>query len=151
MGRTLLATFRTEKTMRIHHGLGKSFSYAEQMCGLENLRVWEDNDTGAIIAMIHFSADFRNGYLAFYINSATDPIKVKDDGAREVKIKGLRVPVDRAVRKDSVVEKGKGKEDKVISGAKIEFASEMEKREFLDMCAELQRGLLELPELLGVN
>lgn len=165
MGRTLLATFRTEKTMRIHEGLGKSFSYAEQMCGLENLRVWEDNDTGAIIALIHFSADFRKGYLAFYINSSVNPIKVKDDGAREVKIKGLRVPIDRgdrAMRKDSFVattDKGKGKavdlkkveKEKVISGAKIEFASDMEKKEFLAMVKEMQRELIELPDLLGVN
>jgi hypothetical protein len=172
MGRTLLATFRTEKTMRIHEGISKSFSYAEQMCGLENLRVWEDNDTGAIIALIHFSADFRNGYLAFYLNSSVNPLKVKDDGNREVKIKGLRVPIDKgdkAMRKDSVVAdneqasvKGKGRskegeggkkieKEKVISGAKIEFASEMEKREFLEMCREMQRHLIELPDLLGVN
>jgi hypothetical protein len=159
MGRTLLATFRTEKTMRTHHGLSKSFSYAEQMCGLENLRIWEDNDSGAIIAMIHFSATFRDGYLAFYLNSAGDPIKVKEDGHREVKIKGLKVPVERPGRKDSAVEgKGKGRvegkgkyEDRVISGAKIEFASEAEKRDFLDMCKEVQRNLLDLPGLLGVN
>ncbi|KAH7390500.1 hypothetical protein BKA66DRAFT_37068 [Pyrenochaeta sp. MPI-SDFR-AT-0127] len=168
MGRTLLATFRTEKTMRIHEGLSKSFSYAEQMCGLENLRVWEDNDTGAIIVLIHFSADFRNGYLAFYLNSSINPIKVKDDGNREVKIKGLRLPVDRgdrAMRKDSVIAdggKGKGKnkegsgkekveKEKVISGAKIEFASDMEKREFLAMVKEMQRNMIDLPDLLGVN
>jgi hypothetical protein len=160
MGRTLLATFRTEKTMRIHEGISKSFTYAEQMCALENLRVWEDNDTGAIIALIHFSADFRNGYLAFYLNSSVNPIKVKDDSERVVKIKGLRVPIDRgdkAMRKDSVVaaEKGKGREkvekEKVISGAKIEFASDIEKKEFMEMCKELQRDPIELPELLGVN
>jgi hypothetical protein len=161
MGRTLLATFRTGKTMRIHEGISKSFSYAEQMCGLENLRVWEDNDTGAIIALIHFSADFRNGYLAFYLNSSVNPIKVKDDGSREVKIKGLRVPVDRgdrAMRKDSAVagrakDKGKGKDDakNVISGAKIEFVSDMEKKEFMAMVKEMQRDMIELPDLLGVN
>jgi hypothetical protein len=138
------------------------------MCGLENLRVWEDNDTGAIIALIHFSADFRNGYLAFYLNSSVNPIKVKDDGNREVKIKGLRVPIDRgdrAMRKDSVAEaaavKGKGKEkvgsgkavekEKVISGAKIEFATEVEKKEFLEMCKEMQKDMIELPDLSGVN
>jgi hypothetical protein len=157
MGRTLLATFRTEKTMRIHEGISKSFSYAEQMCGLENLRVWEDNDTGAIIALIHFSADFRNGYL----NSSLNPIKVKDDGHREVKIKGLRVPVDRgdrAMRKDSAVagsakDKGKAKDDtkNIISGARIEFASDMEKKEFMAMVKEMQRDMIELPDLLGVN
>jgi hypothetical protein len=125
------------------------------MCGLENLRVWEDNDTGAIIALIHFSADFRPGYLAFYLNSSVDPIKVKDEGGREVKIKGLKVPIENG-RKDSVVERGKGKgvereKEKVISGAKIEFATDGEKKEFLDMCRELQRELIDLPELLGVN
>jgi len=159
MGRTLLATFRTEKTMRLHTSLvGKSFSYAEQMCGLENLRVWEDSDSGAIIALIHFSAHFRQGYLAFYLNDALHPVKVKDDGGREVKIKGLRVPIEGASRKDSVVEgKGKGrmsereKEKGIISGAKVEFASEGEKKEFLDMCRHVQRNMVELPDLLGVN
>lgn len=124
------------------------------MCGLENLRVWEDNDTGAIIVMTHFSADFRQGYLAFYLNSATDPITVKDGGERDVKIKGLKVPISGAGagRKDSVVDKGKGKKDeRMITGARVEFATEMEKREFLDMWKEVQRELIELPELLGVN
>lgn len=147
--------------MRIHEGLGKSFTYAEQMCALENLRVWEDTDSGAIIALIHFSAEFRNGYLAFYLNSSVNPIKVKDDGNREVKIKGLRVPIDKgdkAMRKDSMVasnskEKSKTKEDSknVISGAKIEFASDMEKREFMAMVKEMQKDMIELPDLLGVN
>jgi hypothetical protein len=113
------------------------------------------------IALIHFSADFRNGYLAFYLNSSVNPIRVKDDGNREVKIKGLRVPIDRgdkAIRKDSVVagsakDKGKGKDDtkNVISGARIEFASDMEKKEFMAMVKEMQRDMIELPDLLGVN
>ncbi|KAH9860068.1 hypothetical protein IAQ61_011852 [Plenodomus lingam] len=171
MGRTLLATFRTEKTMRIHAGIGATFNYAQQMCALENLRVWEDSDSGAKIALIHFSASFRSGYLAFYINSSIHPIKVKDLGGREVKIKGLRVPIDKgdkAMRKDSfVASSGHGdatdrvtdKEDeakkmekgKMISGARIEFRTEAEKREFLEMCTEVQTRLIELPDLMGVH
>lgn len=203
MGRTLLATFRTCKTMRIHEGALASFAYAEQMCALENLRVWEDTDTGAVIALIHFSASFRDGYLAFYLNSGVNTVKVQDVGAREVKIKGLRVPIaetGRALRKDSVVDdgitptptttttsrdldngrastrqsslsaprkKGKDKEivetppppssssdrKKVISGARIEFASEEEKTLFLGLVREYQRPgrLCEVPDLLGVN
>ena len=189
MGRTLLATFRTSKTMRIHEGALSSFAYAEQMCALENLRVWEDTDTGAVIGLIHFSASFRAGYLAFYLNSSTNPVKVQDVGGREVKVRGLRVPIaeaGRAMRKDSVVDdtdtiteaseansgatkdsgdrrasggltkKGKGKEvdrKKIISGAKIEFASEAERMEFLDLVQEYQRPerTCELPDLLGVN
>jgi hypothetical protein len=151
MGRTLLGTFRTEQTMRIHEGLSGAFSYAEQMCGMENLRIWEDNDTAAVIAMIHFSAHFKAGYLAFYINSSTNPIRVKEEGPRELKIKGLRVPlVER--RKDSGVGTGKGEEKrKIVQGAKIEFASEAEKREFVALVAECQNCMLDLPDLLGVN
>lgn len=205
MGRTLLATFRTCKTMRIHEGALASFAFAEQMCALENLRIWEDTDTGAVIALIHFSATFRDGYLAFYINSSTNPVRVQDVGGREVKIKGLRVPIAetvKAMRKDSVVDDGdaitptntntnagrkdadtagksrrqsnfsarkKSKEKepaksaveaptstdrkKIISGAKVEFASEHEKSEFLRLVAEYQRPgrLCEVPDLLGVN
>ncbi|EFQ87533.1 hypothetical protein PTT_16976 [Pyrenophora teres f. teres 0-1] len=165
MGRTLLATFRTEQTMRLRTSLvGKSFSYAEQMCGMENLRVWEDNDSGAVIALIHFSAHFRQGYLAFYLNDAANPVKVKDDGGREVKIKGLRVPIEGSSRKDSVTEgkgKGKGKmgerakekekEKGIIGGAKVEFATDGEKREFLEMCKHMQKNMIELPDLTGVN
>ena len=199
MGRTLLATFRTVKTMRIHEGALASFAYAEQMCALENLRIWEDTDTGAVIALIHFSASFRDGYLAFYLNSGVNTVKVQDVGAREVKIKGLRVPIAetvKAMRKDSVVDdamastptansvldngrasgtrgsspsaprkKGKDKEKesvetvassdrrKVISGARIEFASEEEKTLFLGLVREHQRPgrLCEVPDLLGVD
>jgi hypothetical protein len=180
MGRTLLATFPTSKTMRVHEGFSGAFSYAEQMCGMENLRIWEDDETGAVIAMIHFSAHFRNGYLAFYLNSRNSPIRVKDEGGREVKIKGLRVPLEKGSRKDSVMISGgsgsgsadgsgetgkegkegkegkkKSKEDldrkKFIMGAKVEFESEMEKRQFLQLLREVQGSMMELPELLGVN
>ena len=41
--------------------------------------------------------------------------------------------------------------EKIISGAKIEFATEMEKKEFLAMVKEMQREMIELPDLLGVN
>ncbi|KAF2795649.1 hypothetical protein K505DRAFT_239398 [Melanomma pulvis-pyrius CBS 109.77] len=158
MGRTLLGTFRTEQTMRIHDGLSGAFSYAEQMCGMENLRVWEDNDTAAIIALIHFSAHFKAGYLAFYINSSTNPIRIKEEGSKEVKVKGLRVPLEKAAgRKDSAVGVGTGKEKdgtdkrKIVAGAKIEFATEVEKREFVNLVKECQKCMLDLPDLLGVN
>lgn len=172
------------------------------MCALENLRVWEDPENGAVVALIHFSASFREGYLAFYINSRDSPIKVTDAGAREVKVRGLRVPVaeaGRAIRKDSAVDtdvdgseadtrvgnantgvepayapvtdtansanhaqgngpkKAKGRKDvdrkKVISGARIEFASDAEKREFLELVAEYQRPERRVcvPDLLGID
>ena len=45
MGRTLLGTYKTEKTLRIHEGLSSVLAYQEQMCGMENLRLWEDEST----------------------------------------------------------------------------------------------------------
>lgn len=163
MGRTLLATFRTSQTLRSHEGISGAFSYAEQMCGMENLRIWEDEDTLAVIALIHFSPQFRKGYLAFYLNSSNNPIKVKDEGGREVKVKGLRVPLEKAaLRKDSIVaaeteSKSKGKKGeafdkkKFVTGAKIEFASEAEKRNFIRLVWDVQENMRELPSLTGVN
>ena len=181
MGRTLLGTYKTEKTLRIHEGFSGVLAYQEQMCGMENLRLWEDESTNAVIATIHFSAHFRNGYLAFYLNSSANPVRVKDEGGREVKIKGLRVLLDgkadgkALVRKDSgagVLEKATttagagreagGKEEKgekrrsevdkrkVVNGARVEFASEAEKRAFLTVVKEVQRTMRELPDLVGV-
>ena len=182
MGRTLLGTYKTEKTLRIHEGFSGVLAYQEQMCGMENLRLWEDESTNAVIATIHFSAHFRNGYLAFYLNSSANPVRVKDEGGREVKIKGLRVLLDgkvdgkadgkALVRKDSgagVLEKATtagreagGKEEKgekrrseadkrkVVNGARVEFASEAEKRAFLGVVKEVQRTMRELPDLVGV-
>ncbi|KAJ4302745.1 hypothetical protein N0V90_001635 [Kalmusia sp. IMI 367209] len=157
MGRTLLATYRTSKTLRIHEGLSSAFTYAEQMCGMENLRIWEDNDTLAVIALIHFSPQFRNGYLAFYLNSANAPIRVKDEGGREVKVKGLRVPLEGkgGGRKDSVIAEGRAKlevdKKRMVTGARIEFATEAEKRDFMGLVAEVQREMRDLPGLAGVN
>ncbi|KAF2261154.1 hypothetical protein CC78DRAFT_535871 [Lojkania enalia] len=153
MGRTLLGTYRTEKTLRIHEGVKGAFSYQEQMCGMENLRIWEDEETAAIIAMIHFSAHFRTGYLAFYLNSMNAPLRVKDEGGREIKIKGLRVPMEKgALRKDSGAGYAKDVDRrKIISGARVEFASEAEKKEFMCLVRNVQGDLRDLPDLLGVN
>ncbi|KAF2736975.1 hypothetical protein EJ04DRAFT_510694 [Polyplosphaeria fusca] len=157
MGRTLLGTYRTEKTLRIHEGLSGAFAYQEQMCGMENLRIWEDNDTGAVIAMIHFSAHFKMGYLAFYLNSSNSPIRIKEYDSREIKIKGLKVPLEKgALRKDSVSGKKDGADGvidkkKIISGAKVEFATDADKRDFLALWRDVQMDLLELPDLMGVN
>ncbi|KAG9387770.1 hypothetical protein A1F94_000662 [Pyrenophora tritici-repentis] len=48
-------------------------------------------------------------------------------------------------------EREKEKEKGIISGAKVEFATDGEKREFLDMCKHVQRNMIELPDLMGVN
>lgn len=128
------------------------------MCGMENLRIWEDNETLAIIVLVHFSPQFRNGYLAFYLNSLNTPIRVKDDGGREVKVKGLKMPLEGkgSGKKDSVIAEARNRGEgvdrkKVATGARIEFASEAEKRDFLRLVGEVQRDMRDLPGLAGVN
>jgi hypothetical protein len=66
MGMTLLASIKTRKTLRVHEGLTGSFAYQEQMCALENLRIWQDPETHGVVAMLHFTPQFKDGYLAFY-------------------------------------------------------------------------------------
>jgi len=142
-GHTLLDTFKTEKTTRIHDGLTGALSYQEQMCAMENLRLWDEESTGAVMAMIHYSAQFRRGYLTFYINDVENPIKIKDDGSRTVKIKGLRIPTDENLemlkRSQSTKEGRRGSEGKKwIMGCRIEFKSEEEKYRFLETVRDLQ-------------
>jgi hypothetical protein len=60
---------------------------------MENLRVFEEEETGAVLAIVHFSAVFRPGYLKFYINDAKYPIVLKDESTRAVRLKGLRIPL----------------------------------------------------------
>ncbi|KAF2638918.1 hypothetical protein P280DRAFT_430454 [Massarina eburnea CBS 473.64] len=165
MGRTLLRTYGIRQTLRAHEGLSGAFAYAEQMCGMENLRIWEDNETLAVIALIHFSPQFRDGYLAFYLNSTNAPIQVKDEGGKAIKIKGLNVPLKkRKSRKDSALgeeadlngsikgkRKGNDKTTKFIKGARMEFETELGKRDFLALIWQLQGSMRDLPPLSGVN
>jgi hypothetical protein len=143
-GRTLLDSYKTEKTTRVHDGFTGALSSTEQMCAMENLRLWEEETTGAVMAMIHFSAIFRAGYLTFYINDTENPIKIKDDGGKTVRIKGLKIAmIDNEYmpkRTQSFKQDGRrGSEGKKwITGAKIEFDSMPEKVRFLDTIQDLQ-------------
>lgn len=90
--------------------------------------------------------------MAFYLNSANAPVKVKDEGGREVKVKGLRVDVEGEGGRGGKGEGKKGREGKgVVTGVRIEFASEGEKRGFLELVRGVQRVMRELPVLEGVN
>jgi hypothetical protein len=115
-------------------------AYQEQMCGMENLRLWSQEPSGAVLAMIHYSALFRKGWLQFVINDKDRPIKVKDDGGKSVKLKGLRIAdgeYPEELRKKNSKPK---KEDlkKYITGARVEFKDEAEKYRFLTVVRDLQ-------------
>ncbi|KAI9762661.1 MAG: hypothetical protein M4579_000279 [Chaenotheca gracillima] len=145
MDKKLLLSVKTKKTIRIHDGLAGTFAYQEQMCALENLRIWQDHSTHAAIAMIHYTPQFRDGYLTFFLNSSRDPIKVREDGDRAVKIKGLNVPLkdkeslSRApTSPDLQGHTPKPKSEKMIRAARIEFITEEDRRIFLEKVREVQ-------------
>ena len=144
MGKSLLLSVRTNKTLRLHDGLiENTFSYQEQMCALENLRMWQDPDTGGVLAMVHYSAQFRDGYLAFYLNSARDPVRLREEGDKWVKIKGLSIlpPPSKSKSRSNTLESHKSpkaNKEKRIKGAKIEFTSEFDRQRFMDKIREVQ-------------
>ena len=125
--------------MRIHDGLTGAFAYAEQLCGLENLRIFQDHSTGGVLAIIHYTPQFRNGYMAFSLNSNWENISIRDDGENTIKVKGLAIPVDaKSVlqRRNSGPEKKKGA--KYIAGARIEFYTAMDKALFMAKFREVR-------------
>jgi hypothetical protein len=142
-GKTMLDNFKTEKTTRLRDGIKGAMAYQEQMCGMENLRFWSQEPSGAVLAMIHYSAMFKKGWLQFVINDKDRPIKVKDDGDRSVKLKGLRI-VDGDYPEE--LRKKAKKEDlkKYITGARVEFKDAAEKYRFLTVVRELQISAVTL-------
>jgi len=134
--RTLTLSVRTVKTTRVHDGIAGIMKENEQLCGLENLRVWMDQGTGEIFAMIHFKPQFRIGYMIFQLNSALHPLMLKEEGHRYVKITGLDMPAEgrrashpRFPKKRS--ENEKSKPVKRTGSIRIEFATEDERDLFV--------------------
>ncbi|KAI9661868.1 MAG: hypothetical protein M1821_009107 [Bathelium mastoideum] len=165
-GRKLIAVFRTEKTLRVREGFKGAIAYQEQMCGMENLRLWEDEGSCGVLAMMHFSAHFKDGYLSFWLNNARDPVRVRDEGAKGIKIKGLDIPVDGTRGANGLMRRGSegaavmgiglgtgklGKEGrklagKKITGARIEFRTAEEKDDFIAFVNRVQDRMVSLPD-----
>lgn len=144
MGKSLMLSLKTKRTLRVHDGLSSAFAFQEQLCGLENIRLWQD-DSGDVLAMVHYSPSFRDGYLSFPVGfSSRKRIHFRGDGERHVKIKGLEVPIDakREVvhRTDSPggSKSPKVKSEKKVTAVRIEFTTEADKRIFLNKLKEVQ-------------
>lgn len=140
MGKTLILTLKTKRTLRVHDGFTGAFAFQEQLCGLENIRLWQD-DNGDVLAMIHYSPQFRDGYLTFHVGySSRKRIHFKDDGDRSVRIKGLGVELNGDNRRESI-EAGKSRSPRLsrkITAVKIEFLDDVDKRIFLNKLREIQ-------------
>ena len=149
IGKLLILSVQTKRTMRIHDGIGGAFAFAEQLCGLENLRLFQDEQSGGVLALIHYSPSFHDGYLAFYLNSTQNPLRIRDEDEKTIRIKGLNVNVDdpsSLIRRDSAPipapgKKFKSKSDpKNIKAVKIEFYTAEDKQLFKNMFKEIQSG-----------
>ena len=148
MGKRLLHHFNTRRTLRLFDFIiSSAFAYQEQLCGLENLRLWTDEDEGAgsILAMIYYSANFMDGYPAFQLRGPYTTVRIKDDGDKWLKVEGLEVCLTtpgtdmRALkrrRKPSSHESSspKRKQEKKITGVKIDFESFADKIKLLEIC-----------------
>jgi hypothetical protein len=147
MGKNLVLNVQTNKTLRVHDNIVvDTFKYQEQMCGLENLRLWQDRDSNGVLCMIHFRPQFRDGYLAFYINSSRDRIRVTEQDKNVVKLKGIFVPVEdkkskhRRISSSGEAPQGRrpSKPKSLVTCAKIEFSTERDKHLFVDKLREAQ-------------
>lgn len=82
--------------------------------------------------------------LTTAVNSSRDPVRVRDDGDRFVKLKGLSIPLlsqKSNLQRHNSVDKSKSpklKPEKRITGARIEFTTDMDKRLFLEKFREVQ-------------
>ena len=169
-GRLALDSFKTEKTLVLHEGFKATFAFEEAMCVMERMRIFEEDGVampganGGVMALVHLSASFGEGWLKWWINSSRQRIKVKDEGGRGVKVKGIDVVIAKVgpkgllERRDSLAGGGspplegggpKRKEEKTqrIKGMKIEFSSEEEKIRFIKLVGRAASNLLPLPDL----
>jgi ElaB/YqjD/DUF883 family membrane-anchored ribosome-binding protein len=100
-GRTLVGSYRTTKTTVIHPGLRGTFAFEEQFANIEMLRLWEDDGVstpgaqGGLLALLHVSSNFGNGWARWWINSSLQEVRVKADGAKHAKVKGIDITVVR--------------------------------------------------------
>lgn len=144
-GRNLLDTFKTEKTTVIHKGIRGAFTFEEQMCGIENLRLWEEDGVslpgaaGGVFALIHLSPSFGEGWIRFWVNNSNHLIRVKNDSGRMVKVKDLNIITTKPGSAQ------KNPSGKIVAGIRIEFTSDEEKRRFLALVSRAQENLVALP------
>ncbi|KAK1003797.1 hypothetical protein LTR54_007560 [Friedmanniomyces endolithicus] len=186
-GRTLLGSFHTTKTTVLHEGFKGAFAFEEQFANIEMLRLWEDDGistpgaAGGVLALLHVSSSFGEGWARWWINSSRLQVRVKEDGPKGAKVKGIDVMV---VKPGSGADKmrgaggaggaaatagtagvgegglqrvetfaeprpngGKRIPVRAVTGVKVEFKAEEDKRRFVTQCRRVQEKMLLLPDL----
>lgn len=163
-GRTLIGSFRTSKTTVIHEGIKGVFALEEQFAKMDTFRLFEDDGIatagadGGVLALLHVSSTFGEGWAKFWLNSSRQHVYVKKDGERCVKMKGLQVTVPGSspvttgpARRPSILDEHVVRVDaaraakKQVTGLRVEFETFREREDFLLLCRRVQERMLPLP------
>ena len=126
--------------MRLFQGVSGAFAFAEQLCGLENLRIFFDAHTNIAYGMIHYIPDFSQGYMMIPLNDVRNPIRIREENHTTVRIKGLKIPLKEKVtrRPSTSDDNSKAKQEKFLTGAKIEFYARKDKEVFMAKVKDIQ-------------
>lgn len=171
-GRQLLGSFRTSKTTVLHEGFKGAFAFEEQFANIEVLRLWEDDGVntaggaGGVMALLHMSGNFGQGYAKWWMNSSRQHVRVKDEHNKFAKLKGIDIRVLRIVERRSTANgvrqsttlsdsssvqsweaKGKKGPERNVTGIRIEFKTEEERAKFIDTVKRVQERMLPLPDI----
>jgi hypothetical protein len=180
-GRMLIGSFRTTKTIVIHQGIKGAFAFEEQFANIEVLRLWEDDGVatpgaqGGIMALLHVSSNFGEGWAKWWINSSKQQVRVKGEGLKNARLKGLDITVVKpsgtgVSTAEKIRHPGSGSPTllqrvdtkdslnapqvpmkkipvKRVTGIKIEFKEEEERLRFVEASQQLQEKMLPLPDL----
>ncbi len=175
-GRKLIGTFHTTKTTVIHEGIKGAFAFEEQFANIEMLRLWEDDGIstpgapGGVMALMLISSSFGDGWARWWMNSSKQQVRVKDEGGKHAKIKGIDVTVVKPGTGVSIAEKIRNpgvslqrvdtKESldaprvpmkkipvKRVTGVRVEFKTDADRARFVEITRELQSHMLPLPDL----
>lgn len=99
------------KSTVIHEGLKGAFAFEEQFANIETLRLWEDDGTstagaaGGVMALMHVSSNFGEGWARWWINSSKQQVRVSHDGSKFAKVKGIDILVVKPGTGASVADK----------------------------------------------
>ena len=172
-GRQLLGSFKTTKTTVLHEGFKGAFAFEEQFANIEVLRLWEEDGvntnggSGGVMALLHMSGNFGQGYAKWWMNSSRQQVRVKDEHNKFAKLKGIGIRVLRpvevrsstmnGVRSPSTFSDGtslrvsdarakKGPE-RNVTGVRIEFKTEEERARFVETVKKVQERVLPLPDI----
>ena len=120
---------------------------------------------------MHISSNFGEGWARWWLNSSKQQVRVKGEGFKYAKLKGINISVvkpgsgasiadkirnpttagldlQRADTRDSMSIRVQAKKIPVkkVTGIKIEFKTEEERTRFVEMSQKAQERMIPLPE-----